>query len=384
VVDASEQWPSWQERARNRAAAPAPRALAEAEALVVQEVAMQGLEGRLAIPVAGVPLTIELCAEGKVLAAQSLAGVLPCWGSVSGAMVVPDERFTDAVVDDALLAALRVRSLKLYEKLARWLNANEEHPEHARVVSMLSDVVVLLRRGERAGPLPEPYARLLQDLRSARVLRLPNGLRISLYKALEEQPGELAHLDLWDAPGHRLQQRYAEAVAGAPTPDPGPHAAAPASTPSVSAPAPEPVPAPAVAPAPEPVPAPAPEPVPAPPPPPMPTPEERLADALRAELGLVRTHNERLLADVQLDRIRVAPLTGDARQLVARADAQGVIVNRDHLVVQRALAGHGTDPVWCSYVASAVYTALNVWLAEITDADERSFLELFAGLVAGR
>jgi hypothetical protein len=77
-------------------------------------------------------------------------------------------------------------------------------------------------------------------------------------------------------------------------------------------------------------------------------------------------------------------LTGSARELVARADAGGVIVNRDHPVVQRALAGQGTDPVWCSYVASAVYTALNVWLAEITDADERKFLEHFAGLVASR
>jgi hypothetical protein len=53
-------------------------------------------------------------------------------------------------------------------------------------------------------------------------------------------------------------------------------------------------------------------------------------------------------------------------------------------VVQRALAAHASDPVWCSYVASAVYTALNVWLAEITDADERTFLELQAGLAAGR
>lgn len=106
-------------------------------------------------------------------------------------------------------------------------------------------------------------------------------------------------------------------------------------------------------------------------------------DALRSELLLVRERSERLLSDAHLARLHVRPLTGDACSLVALADARGVIVNRDHPVVQRALR-EPHDPVWCSYVASAVYTALNVWLAEITDADERVFLGLLTELAAGR
>lgn len=381
VASAEASWPRWQARARNREAAPAARALPEDRMLVGQEVATDGLQGRLAIPVAGEPLTIELCAEGKVITARTLDDVLPCWGSVSGPLVRPDEDWADAVLDDAALLALRSRSLKLYGKLARWLAAHEDHPEHDRVAGILAAQVVALRRAERAGPLPEPKVRLLDDLRSARVLALPNGRRISLRMAQKEQPGALSHLDLWDAPGHRLQQLYAEvdpvAAAAPATPPAAAIVIASPAAPTIAA-----VP-PAVTLAP-PAPAPASAPAPAPPPaPPLPTPEERMVDALRSELLLVRERSERLLSDAHLARLHVRPLTGDACSLVALADARGVIVNRDHPVVQRALR-EPHDPVWCSYVASAVYTALNVWLAEITDADERVFLGLLTELAAGR
>jgi hypothetical protein len=274
-----------------------------------------------------------------------------------------------------------------------------------------------LARAERSGPLPEPKARLLEELRTARVLPLANGRRISLHAARKEQPGELAHLGLWEAPGHRLQQRLVEAAGepiermGAATPSATGAAiaepvasspsleAAPVAAPnaqillptedvpaSASAPTTVASPPPSFAPEPAPLasppPPPAPEPAPVePPPPPPPTPEERLVDALRAELSLVREHSERLLSDVHLDRLHVLSLTGDERELVAIADARGVLVNRDHPVVRRALADL-EDPVWCTFVAASVYTALNVWLTEITDADERAFIELLAALAA--
>lgn len=411
VGDVSDAWPRWQERELRRTAAPLPRTLAAAEVLVTQEVATPELQGMLAIPVASVPSTIELCAEGRVIATRSLPDVLPCWGSVSGSMIAADERWTEAIVDEAALQALRARSLKLYGKLGRWLAASEEHPERDRVVTMLAEVVMMLARAERSGPLPEPKARLLEDLRTARVLPLANGRHISLHAARKERPGELAHLDLWEAPGHRLQQRFAEAAAGAsservvdgtssgsaagpeapaaslatpreatyeagqgasPAPARAPEAAQVASPPSPSGVEPEPAPI---------EPTPIASPPPSEPVPPPPTPEERLVDALRAELSLVREKSERLLSDVHLDRLQVLPLTGDERELVAVADTRGVLVNRDHPVVRRALADLA-DPVWCSFVASAVYTALNVWLTEITDADERTFIELLAALAA--
>lgn len=361
-------WSRLQEGARQRAAAPLADRIPSARLLVVQEVVRDDLQGRLAIPVAGQPLTIELCAEGRVIAARRLEGVLPCWGSVSGPSVQPDSQWADATVSADALEALRLRSYKLYGKLARWASSNEEHPEHTRVASMLALQVTTLCRAERAGPLPEPLRRLFEDLQHARVLALPNGRRINLHKALEERPDALSHLDLWDSPAHRLQRTYVETQTTARPPAPAPTPApAPVSAP-VSVATPKPTPRPTT---------PKPTPRPPTPAPPTPTPEERLLDALRAELSLVRQRSEALLSNEHLDRLQLRPLVGAEQALVAQADRRGVIVNREHPVVRRALAEPG-DPVWCTYVASAVYTALNVWLAEITDADERTFLEQLA------
>lgn len=110
------------------------------------------------------------------------------------------------------------------------------------------------------------------------------------------------------------------------------------------------------------------------------TPEERLVEALRAELSRVRERNDTLLCDEHLERIRVVPLPRKRRALVAWADAEGVTVNRMHPVVERAIAE--PDPVWHAYLCSAIYTAINVWLEEITDADEQRFLACFAELAA--
>jgi hypothetical protein len=342
VESVEASWAQWQARARRQRVAPAARMLPDDALLVRHELDEGTLRGVLAIPVAGHPLTIELCAEGRVIAARSLSGVLPCWGSVEGPGVQPDDEWADAIVHGFALKVLRRGSHALYAELARWFLGHDDHPEHARVASLLAERVVALRRAERVGALPKPQAELLDALRPARVLALPNGRRLSLDTALQEQPGPLAHLDLWDAASHRLPRRYGDA----PAPSPASGASEP------------PRPAPSQA---------------------------RLLDALRAELGLVRRHNERLLADTHLDRIHVRSLGGGGeRAPVVRIERQGVIVNRDHPVVARALAELDTDPVWGSYVASAVYTALNVQLAEITDADERTFLELHASLVAGR
>ncbi|MCX4242405.1 hypothetical protein [Paraliomyxa miuraensis] len=107
---------------------------------------------------------------------------------------------------------------------------------------------------------------------------------------------------------------------------------------------------------------------------PEPSPEERLVEVLRAELGRVRERDDTLLCDEHLERIRVAPLTRKRRALVAWAGHEGVIVNREHPLVALVLSEPHGDPVWRDYLCAAIYTAINVWLEEITDADEQRFL----------
>jgi hypothetical protein len=49
------------------------------------------------------------------------------------------------------------------------------------------------------------------------------------------------------------------------------------------------------------------------------------------------------------------------------------LLNRGHVAVERALTSFENDPILVSFLASAVYSTLNAWLAEITDVDEIGF-----------
>lgn len=362
VDDVQASWGTWQERAHNLRTAPPRTRLADVDALVAHQLSTPGLEGWLAVPADGRRLALELCAEGRVVAWRRVDGMLPCAGSVSGHQVVPDERFADATLDARAVTALEVASVELYRALGRWFSEHPEHPERPRIAGLLAERVVALARRGKSLELSAQV--LLAELRQLPVLALRNGRRISLHTALQEQPDELGHLDLWPARAHRLEQMYAEPPS-APVQPPTPVRLDP--PPPRSSPPPPPPPAPP----------------PPPPPPPEPTPQERLVEALRAELALLReSRNRRLLADVYLDRIRIDAVPRKRRALVAHADEHGLTVNRDHPVVQRALAQHQADPVWCSYVTSAVYTALNVRFEDVTDADERAFLVRLCQLAA--
>lgn len=358
LTSVEEQWGDWQAYARNREAAREQRLPRPADCLVLHDIHAPGVQGRLAILARTKGLQIDLCAEGRLVTTRAMDDVMPCWGSVSGDAIVPDARWTDAVVGSEAQQALRAGSRELYRKLGRWFVDNPVHQRRSWVASLLSRQVVELRGREREGVLSTDDQRLLTDLRPLPVLALRSGRLLSLQTALEEQPDELGHLDLWESAAHRLLRMFDERDATEP-PD-GP------TEPALDEPSP------------------APEPPPAPPTPTRPpTPEEQLLDDVRAELSLVRARNRALLSDVHLDRIVVEPLGGRQRALVAHADASGVVINRAHPVVQRALEQRARDPIWVSWVSSAVYTALNVWLEEVTDADEMHFLHLMAQLVAG-
>lgn len=97
-----------------------------------------------------------------------------------------------------------------------------------------------------------------------------------------------------------------------------------------------------------------------------PAPDEALLDRVRQILERLKARHPRLLADVNLARMQLVE-TGP----LAVADEAGVRIARDHPAVIAALAG---TPIADAIVASAIYTALNLWLEDITDAHEVRFV----------
>jgi len=60
------------------------------------------------------------------------------------------------------------------------------------------------------------------------------------------------------------------------------------------------------------------------------------------------------------------------------------VLNRRHPLVREVLEARGGDPQLVTYLASAVYTAVNIQLEEVTDDDERTFTRLLAEHVCRR
>ena len=148
---------------------------------------------------------------------------------------------------------------------------------------------------------------------------------------------------------------------------------------------PEPVPVVPVEPEPEPEPEvrPEAEPEPAPEVVSAPSPPERLLEAVRSELRLVRNAGDASVTDAMLDRVRV----GQTSHVALAEYVEGTVnLSPDHVVLRRALdAGIETPDAarWVSILASAAYTALNHWLDEVTDEDEGRFHRLHARHLSG-
>ncbi|MBL9103144.1 MAG: hypothetical protein JNL82_19520 [Myxococcales bacterium] len=104
--------------------------------------------------------------------------------------------------------------------------------------------------------------------------------------------------------------------------------------------------------------------------PPEPTPADRLVAAVQGELHALRRGHESLLTGFNLDHVRAA--AGSGRQAV-RCGREGVVLDTRHPHVAAAVAGFAGDRVWISFLVSQVYTALNVWREDITDAHEEAF-----------
>ena len=101
-------------------------------------------------------------------------------------------------------------------------------------------------------------------------------------------------------------------------------------------------------------------------------------EAIRGELRAVRERNTRVLSLMNLDRIGVTTERAGRAREVATCDDTGIHLRRGHRLVAAALARHHDDSLLVSVLASAIYTALNIRLEEVTDADEAVFVEHLA------
>jgi hypothetical protein len=205
------------------------------------------------------------------------------------------------------------------------------------MVGILRHALLGLHRLRGDGELAGRRRALYRKLVDLPLLELVTGRLISLRTAERERPVELAHLGLWDVP-------------------PEPVAPEPAKTQSRARPAPVPDPERRAARA-------------------APAPEQRLLEAVREELRLVRLANQTLLSDAHLDRLRMGADVGT----IAEIRDGCVVIDAGHVLVTRAIAGE--DPVLVSFLASIAYTSLNVLAPEISDEHEALFHELHAAHV---
>lgn len=365
------------EVARNRSrAADAPTA--PAQPVAAQPVEASTVQGSLWLPSATTGVAIVHAVDrGKVAfrwctdgtAEPGLERVLPCVGTVEGSGVAPDERWRGVELGGKARASIEGASVELYFALVRrWqgylaaetdaVSRTADGPAPAAMRTWLMRGASMLARQQAEGGIHDPRRRrLLRELESQPLLTLASGRRISIRTARKERPAELAHLGLWTpAP---LEPEALAAVVADLERDNDSSSAPPADslTPSAATP-----------------PLGEPEPEPAPPP----TPQARLLEAVRSELRMVRAGNRELLSDAHLDGLAIEHRGGDA---VAHP-ASPAVLDADHRVVQAVLERFETDATAVSFLASAVYTALNVRLGEITDTDEASFVRLHAEHVA--
>jgi hypothetical protein len=108
---------------------------------------------------------------------------------------------------------------------------------------------------------------------------------------------------------------------------------------------------------------------------PPPDPREELALALRATLESICAERTEVLTHVDLQAVDYAGV--GASQCVS-CDRQGIHLHPDHPAVAAGLSRVPPDPMVVLFVASALYTAVNIYLVEVTDEDEDIFHELVA------
>lgn len=341
LTDMKQAWEDAEVARQRRAQAP------QMAAAPVTTLALHSIEGADATVVGGqlwVPVhpdavaRVHVGADGLLVGRMVITPWLPLSGAIEGPGLAVDRRFEGFEPTELAGAALLAAAVKTYEQLAHryqhQLFGNESH--HAAAALVLREAALSLWRAQsnEQVALPRPLAVLYRDtLSQLPLLVVEDGRALSVAVALKERPMLL-----------RLR-------AGGATPGATPSAKGDEGTP-----------------------------------------DQRLLRALRRHLLQLQERNRALLSSLNLGRIALEDTPrGDA---AVSCDQDGTRLARRHPLVEAALAsaarpGRRPDAVLVGMLASQVYTALNLWLEDVTDADEDAFHtllleQLASGLLAGR
>jgi hypothetical protein len=349
--------------------------------LVRRAIQTDSLAGELFLPGPDpAPLEVQVGYQRCRIGALPVSPVFPCAGRLEVAPAVLPFILPTLAPDAWRLAPLDQEAIALYQDLAAALPGWEERsaPELEPALEHLRGCITALHRrlSSTEGETPEGWRSFYRVHRLTRVFRLADGRLASLARVIEHRPPELAALGLWPGSAPDPAPAGAESAAGsAPAPD---APASPISHPDPAAGAADPAPLPA-----PPLGTPTP-----PAPPPAPGREERLAAALIDLLNALaarepepRSGGRAVLRHLRWSDLRLVP--GNPRQLL-RCKGLELRLHARHPLVARVLDTHDEDPVLLAYLASAIYSAVNLALEEIDDDDERRFHRLLASHLVER
>jgi len=387
--DFSRQWEKDQEViAWRRRAEPLPDPAA-IEAIHRISVSLPGgVKGELAIPatrlrqgVLSMFPEVSIGAEGKLIEAKAVSKVFPCCGVIDGTRSVITRDLKSVVLPPPLRRKLEDAAHSLYVGLCdRFEAGGLERPGERDIArSYLAAALFQLLTTERT--VDTRWAPLLKRLEVLPIILLDNGQAVSLEVVRRERPRNLKDLELWAAPPKRVKPvpetvptskrmlQNADLAALSPSRSTRPSEKKKPPKPTPSAP-----------------PTPRKEEIekeretsrPPPHPPAEDLREARFVEAVRQQLRLVRGENRSLLSDENIGRIELGSALAD---VAVTCDDWSTTINRRHSAVELALERFDQDPIWVAFIASSVFTAVNVFLSEVTDSDEELFHDLLAQLV---
>jgi hypothetical protein len=109
------------------------------------------------------------------------------------------------------------------------------------------------------------------------------------------------------------------------------------------------------------------------------SPSERLLAAISEQLRWARARHGNLLDELRLAHLELQ--SGDGRAIV-RITPAGIVLDGEHPLIRRLIAQDPHDRCDLAFAVAAVYTQMNHFAEQITDADEREFVAQLAETLA--
>jgi hypothetical protein len=337
------------------------------DALMSVTLDQHGLSGELWIDAAQAEYAeVGFGRDALAVGATVLDDRFPCYGAVTGEGLQIGEKWDSYEITLEQYEYLSRATMWMYEQLAQaalepkdeahepkknavgWLLGAMARPQRGEVRALRNCVLALHRRRQKVGIFGQRAKTLYRQLIDLPMFSLSSGKFISLRKATQERPVELAYLYLWgdDEPEETVSELVEEVLG---PDDSGEWDDDDDDEDDEEDEDDEP--------------------------PPQPEPRELLLHAIREELRLVRTSNQNLLADRHLEMLQVGPDGGHPPGLctIEPGKPPKIVLWAGHPLVRIAIETRSGDPVVVSFLASVAYTALNVALEEIEDHHEHVF-----------